>query len=104
MHLLQALDRFYQRPVESRADVLDIEATLYGRDCWPEFATACVLLSGYLGDEALTDAELDEALAHFQTLHSAGVVSDDDWRQAANEVITAKIADLEEQGVFADAP
>lgn len=99
MHLLHALERFTRRPVEARADALDCDVKLFGADAWPEAATAAVMLAGYL-DDALTDADLDEALAHLQTLHSAGVVDDDQWKATIDEVISARISDLEEQGAF----
>ncbi len=102
MHLLHSLAMFERRSVESRADVFDVQVTIHDRDAWSEAATAAVMLAGYL-DDAVTDADLDEALQHFQLLSSAEVVSNDQWRQTIDEVISTAMADLEEQGAFAES-
>lgn len=99
MEILTALEMFERRPLESREDVLDVSVSIHGGDAWSEAATAAVMLAGFL-DDALTDADLDEGCAHFQSLHSAGIISTDQWRETIDEVISAKLADLEEQGLL----
>ena len=78
MTAYQALLRLGSRPVESRADVFDVEVSFRGEDYWPEAAVAAVSLAGYLED-AKTDADLDEGLAHFQTCHSAEILETEAW-------------------------
>ena len=80
MTVFDAFLRLGARPIESRADVFDVEVSLHGEDYWPEAATAAVSLAGCL-DDAKTDADLDEGLRHFQTLHSIEIpaVEDKAW-------------------------
>jgi hypothetical protein len=65
-------------------------ATIDGEDCWPALATAAVSIAGYL-DDATTNAELDEGLAHFQTLCSAGILEEAAILAATRDVMDAVI-------------
>lgn len=95
MEMLRAVEMLSARAPHQR-EAFDVDARLYGADCWAEVATAAAMLSGML-DDATTDAELDEALAYFQTLHSCGVLSTEQLRETTNEVIAVLLAECEEQ-------
>lgn len=99
MHLLTALAMFERCPVESRADVLDVDVTIHGLDAWSEAAVSSIMLAGCL-DDALTWDDLKDGCAQFQLLNSAGIVSIEQWRETIDEVISTKMADLEEQGLL----
>lgn len=96
MTTLEAFLMLRSRPIESRADVFDIEVSLHGEDYWPEAATAAVSLAGFL-DDAKTDGDLDEALRHFQMIHSAEIpaVETEAWFREIAEVIEAVCREIE---------
>lgn len=97
MTVYEAFLKLGATPVESRADVFDVEVTLHGEDFWPEAAVAAVSLAGYLGD-AKTDADLDEGLAHFQTCHSAEILETDAWFREIAEVVQEVCREIETRG------
>lgn len=61
---------------------------LDGVDAWPEMAVAAVALSGCL-DDARTDEDLDEGLAHFRSLMEIGVFDADALKRETLHVIAA---------------
>lgn len=100
MTVYEAFLKLQARPVESRADVFDVEVTLRGEDYWPEAAVAAVSLAGYLED-AKDDSDLDEALRHFQMLHSAEIpaVEDEAWFREIAEVVEGVCREIESRDV-----
>lgn len=53
---------------------LPLVLTVAGRDCWPAAAAALASLSGQL-EEAVSEADLLDALAHGESLAFAGVLT-----------------------------
>jgi hypothetical protein len=82
MDVLHAHELFARREDRSALDVVDgvfIQAPDGSDvDCWPAGATAAVMLAGML-DDAKTEKDLDEGLAHFDYLYRDGIVSRDEW-------------------------
>jgi hypothetical protein len=89
MHLLTAHELFCQR---TSRDALpgDCLLNVNGNqvDAWPAAAVAACDLAGCLED-AQTDADLDDGLAHFQTLLSAEIVTGEQWREEIGRVVAA---------------
>ena len=88
MHVLTALDSFYRRRDRT---ILPADIEVDGTPAWPEAATAAAMLSGQL-DDAVTDDDLDDAVRHFISLFEIGVLSQEQWDSAIQEVLCELLA------------
>jgi hypothetical protein len=80
--LIEAMLRFHRRKDRSLFPVRLVNER--GWDPWPLYVAAACSLSGGL-DDARTDADLDDAFRHFETLLNIGVLEFEDWHRAACE-------------------
>jgi|GEM_PF-4454282 len=89
MDILTAHEMLAKRQDRSALDCdVSLNCPLGPCDAWPAAATAAVALSGCLEDAA-TDADLDEGLAHFQYLWTDGIVTQEQWDAEMIAVIDA---------------
>ena len=90
MNRLTAHGMFDRR--EDRS-ILDADATVGNCDCWPAVCVSACELSGQLAD-AETDSDLDDAIEHFLSLLTIGLVDESQLRDVAWSVL----ATLEQWG------
>lgn len=85
MDLIRAHGLFAMRRAHQRT-AFEVDCTIGEMDAWPAACTAAVMLTGHLHD-ACSDDDLNYALEEFESLHNAGAIDDEEWRQATLNVL-----------------
>jgi len=100
--MLQAHEAFARLSAEERAELLPGDYYLDSpggkADCWPAAAVAaCIVATGLTTLDS--EADLRDAIAHFDALASIGVVDETEWQQN----IAGVVGELMEWGGGIDA-
>jgi len=94
LKILEARSILSSWPAEKREEVFPVDATLAlprGKaDCWPDAATAAVVLTGWLPN--LEPHELEEGLRQAKYLINSGIVTVDRWQRETLDVVRALLA------------